>query len=348
MAETSERVMDTAAERVPVPESIVLFYDGFEMQAIDRPYGRLYSDLRGTARWLWRTAKRVQPYTGYYVAFRNLCRSLSALGCEVRINDFAAARRNPGQVIGLSGYASVHKAVSLENPAIFGPGYVPPPPEVERVMAESRIRIMTVPSEWPAEIYRPVLGERVQPFFVGIDTEAWPDLSGEEKTLDCLIYDKVRFERETREPLVGTALRAHLDARGRSHQTIRYGHHHTSQFRGLLKRARSLVFVCEHETQGLAYQEALSSGVPVFAWEEEALFDPTQRKYAPEGLRVSSVPYFDKRCGVKFTLEDLGERFDAFWERLEGFAPRDYVTEVLSLEASARRYLSIYRMASGG
>ena len=34
-------------------------------------------------------------------------------------------------------------------------------------------------------------------------------------------------------------------------------------YRALLRRSKSMLFLCESETQGMAYQEALASNVPV-------------------------------------------------------------------------------------
>jgi hypothetical protein len=324
------------------PGTVLLFYDGFEMKAIDRPYGRAFSWLRGQARYGYRTLRRRQPFTGYYVAFDNLRRSVEALGRAVVVNDFALARRHPEHRIGISGYPSVYERVRLPNPAIFGPGYVPPPGQIEEVVRRSNLRIVTLPASWRCDMYGGLFGAAMQPMFVGIDVKAWPDLSQRPKTLDCLIYDKIRWHRAERERDVLEPLRTTLDRRGLSHRTIRYGGHHVSEFRRLLGETRSLVFVCEHEAQGLAYQEAMSSGVPVFAWDEGELVDPEMRRYAPPGLVVSSVPYFDERCGVRFRRADLDERFSAFWETLPAFRPRDYVCEHLGFETAARRYLELY------
>jgi hypothetical protein len=324
------------------PKTVLLFYDGFEMKAIERPHGRAFSWLHGQARYAYRTLRRKQPFTGYYVAFDNLRRSVEALGRRVVVNDFALARRHPKHPVGLSGYPSVYEKVRLPNPAIFGPGYVPPPSELGEVVRRNNLRIVTLPSSWRCDMYGGQIGAAMQPMFVGIDVEAWPDLSQRPKSLDCLIYDKIRWRRAERERDVLEPLRAMLGRRGLSHRTIRYGDHHVSEFRRLLSQARSLVFVCEHETQGLAYQEAMSSGVPVFAWDEGELVDPEMRRYAAPGLVVSSVPYFDERCGVRFRRADIEERFSAFWNALPAFRPRDYVCEQLGFDTAAKRYLELY------
>jgi hypothetical protein len=325
------------------PKTVALFYDGFEMQAHDHPFGRLRSDLRGFVRQKYRTMRGRQPYTGFYTAFQNLCRSLDDRGIKVRVNDYDFVRRNPDMPIGLSGYGSGYDRVRLPNPAMFGPGFVPTPDRAVEMVAQCNLEVVTLPSEWACKIWRPALGPRVHPMFVGIDTDAWPDLSGAPKDLDVIIYDKFRWNRSDREADILHPLIAELDRRGLTHETLRYGGHHVGQFRSALARTRSMVFLCEHETQGLAYQEAISSGVPIFAWDEGHLVDPYEQTIAPADLVVSSVPYFDDRCGMTFQTRDMIETFEEFWDRLPSFTPRDYVQENIGLSAGAARFLELFR-----
>lgn len=323
------------------PQSVALFYDGFEMQADSRFLGRLRSDVRGYLRQTYRAMRGLQPYTGFYTAFRNLCHSLDERGITVHINDFNYVRKNPTMPIGLSGYGSVYDRVRLPNPAIFGPGFVPAPDLATKLVSQCNLKIVTLPSEWACKIWRPALGACVHPMFVGIDTDDWPDLSHEPKDLDVLIYDKFRWNRSEREADIMSALLVELDRRKLSHQTLRYGGHNVTQYRACLARARCMVFLCEHETQGLAYQEALSSGVPVLAWDEGRLVDPYEQTIAPEDLVVSSVPYFDDRCGMTFKTKDLLEALDKFLVDLPRFKPRDYVIENIGLSAGADRFLTL-------
>ncbi|WP_435171525.1 glycosyltransferase [Falsirhodobacter sp. 1013] len=325
---------------------IDLFYHGYELHALDRPFGRLQSELRLKARTIYRGMRRRQLYTGFYTAFQNLRKGLVSLGMDVHVNDFAHARRNPDQPVGISGYPGVYDRVRLPNPAIFGPGFVPPPHEVEAIGARCNIRFFTAPSEWACKIWRPTLGDRVQPLFAPIILSDWPDLSQNAKTNDVLIYDKIRWQREALVPRIHGRLGAHLKRRGLTSQTLRYGAHHGSDFRAALRRSRAMVFLCEHETQGLAYQEAMASGIPILAWDEGRLIDPAERRMAPADLVVSSVPYFDARCGMTFTEPQIEERFDAFWSVLEDFRPRDYVAEELNAQKSAQVYLNLLDRAA--
>ncbi len=107
-----------------------------------------------------------------------------------------------------------------------------------------------------------------------------------------------------------------------------------------------MVYLCEHETQGIAYQQALSCGVPILAWErggfwQDPSYFPHKVKFAP----VSSVPYWDDRCGIKFKdITEFPTKLQEFLDKLarKQFAPRDYILENLTLEKCARRYVEIW------
>lgn len=327
---------------------MLLFYDGYELRAKPGRLGRLHSNLHRGARFAYRTVRREQTHTGFYTAFLGLRKALEAVGWQVRVNDYDLARRNPEQPIGLAGYPSVLARVDLPNPAIFGPGDYGLCEDAERVSAQSRFKLLIQPSQWAIEFNRRWVGEKSAIWFAGIDTSAWPDLSSSPKTTDILIYDKIRWFRDQRVPAVLERCETHLKARGLTWEVVRYGHHHVSDFRAALARSRAMIFLCEHETQGIAYQEALASGLPVFAWDEGELVDPILAARAPPGLTVSTVPYFDARCGAVFKLKDMEMGFDAFWVRRDAFEPRAYVEEALGLEASGRLYLALYEQVARG
>jgi hypothetical protein len=63
---------------------------------------------------------------------------------------------------------------------------------------------------------------------------------------------------------------------------------------------------------------------------------------------VSSVPYFDARCGMTFTDADgFTSGWDRFWAQASAgdFAPRDYVLDNLTLEKGALHYYEIAEAA---
>lgn len=103
--------------------------------------------------------------------------------------------------------------------------------------------------------------------------------------------------------------------------------------------------MCEHETQGAAYQQILASGTPILAWDrggywQDPSYYPNKVKFEP----VSSVPYWDNRCGLKFTnINEFAEKLDAFLKMISVFKPRDFILENLTLEICAEKYLAIYK-----
>jgi hypothetical protein len=110
-----------------------------------------------------------------------------------------------------------------------------------------------------------------------------------------------------------------------------------------------MIFLVEHETQGFAYLQALSSGVPILAWERggvwmDPAYYPNKVKFGP----VTSIPYWDERCGKRFQdASDFSTKWTEFWSDVlaQKFKPRDYVLENLSLEGCARRYVGLANSA---
>ena len=105
-----------------------------------------------------------------------------------------------------------------------------------------------------------------------------------------------------------------------------------------------MIFLCEHETQGLAYQQALSCNVPVLAWDPGQWLDPWRYRYGEGVVPATSVPFFDERCGMTFLgVPDFAAHLSVFIEasRAGSFSPRDYVIENLTLEGCARNYLAL-------
>ncbi|HEY9708930.1 MAG TPA: hypothetical protein V6D48_12080, partial [Oculatellaceae cyanobacterium] len=59
---------------------------------------------------------------------------------------------------------------------------------------------------------------------------------------------------------------------------------------------------------------------------------------------VSSVPYWDERCGVKFKdISEFPTQLEEFLDKLnrQQFAPRNYILENLTLEKCAQHYVEI-------
>jgi glycosyltransferase involved in cell wall biosynthesis len=289
---------------------------------------------------------------GQKLVFLNLCAGLDRLGVSYRSNDYRSALRSSSMPVGIIGKPHLLEAYDWKNPILFGasimshpladPGLLNRHPNIHRIL---------VPGEWMRTMCKPYWGDRVHAWPVGIDTDRWNPADTASKDVDFILYDKVRWDHEHYERDLLAPIRESLRSRGLSFVEIRYGHYLEEGFQALLRRARGMIFLCEHETQGLAYQQALACGVPLLAWDRGGCWrDP---EYYPERVRfepVSAVPYWDERCGLKFSdAASFGQTLDQFAseQRADQYRPRDYVMENLTLEHCARKYLDQWEAAFG-
>ncbi|HEU0012768.1 MAG TPA: hypothetical protein VFQ45_03755 [Longimicrobium sp.] len=325
--------------------TVLLFYRDFPETDRFLPGDR---HLKRLLRPLYKRITRRQKVTGFYVWYQLLVKALRRRGYDVIVDDHRLARRNPHHPVGLLGYPQILDGWRLPNPAVLGPGLLDHPKNAPGLMDDPRYRSYIVTCDWVRAMFEPYYGAACVPWHAGIDLDEWPDTRGADKDVDVLVYDKIRWHRERYEPeLLAPVLEA-LRRRGLRVESVRYRHYDHETYRALLGRARSMLFLCEHETQGMAYQEALASNVPVLAWDNGWWLDPARPKYEPEPVPASSVPYFSPACGERFRgMEDFEETLDRFWAGLEGYTPREYVRRDLSLEGSADTYMRYYRAAAG-
>jgi N-acetylglucosaminyldiphosphoundecaprenol N-acetyl-beta-D-mannosaminyltransferase len=300
--------------------------------------------LRRAVRPLIRTLRGGQTVSGFGVWFQSLVKALRSQGVPVIVNDRRLALRHPDHPVGLVGAPEVLQGWDLPNPAVLGPGMFDHPGASPGLMKDPRFRRYLVTCGWMGELFRPAYGEACVPWYGAIDAAEWPDTRGAVKDIDVLVYDKIRWDREpTEQQLLRPAI-AWLRQHGLSHRVIRYGHYQHREYRELLGRARSLLYLCESETQGMAYQEALASNVPVLAWDNGFWLDPRRAQWQAAPVPASSVPYFSDECGRRFRgAEDFAAVAQGFFADLGGFEPRRYVLRELSPAGSARLYLEHYR-----
>ncbi len=190
--------------------------------------------------------------------------------------------------------------------------------------------------------------DRCRAWFAGIDTERWPDMAARPKTVDLLVYDKIRWNRDTLVPALLDPILATIRARGLTAEVIRYKFYDHAAYTAALARSRAMVFVCENETQGLAYQEAMSANLPVLAWDNGFWLDPQWRTFSDRMIPASSVPFFAPECGERFQgIEDFAAALDRFVPMIPRYTPRAFVQRELSFAASAERYAEAYFSCGG-
>jgi len=282
---------------------------------------------------------------GHQRVYLNLRAGLDLIGARYRVNDHEYASSHPEEVACILGKPFLLEQHRWRNPIVFGPAGYSHPSDDPALLERLDVRKVIVPGEWMRKMFEPYWGDVVAAWPVGIDTGLWKPEPGAARDMDVLVYDKIRWERETYEPGLLRPVLDHLHSKGLSSGVLRYGAYQEHDFRRLLLRCQAMVFLCEHETQGIAYQQALSAGVPLFAWDRGGfLRDPAYYPHRVRFAPVSSVPYWDRRCGMTFPdAAQFARGFDEFWEAVKAgaFRPRDYILEHLTLERSARLFLDI-------
>ena len=281
--------------------------------------------------------------------FVNLCLGLDRLGIRYDVN-LSFNELQADDRIGVLGRGRrCLEGFQNRNPIVAGIGLMTHPSEWPTLCDDYSVARYLQHSEWANNLYKPYFGDRCATWPVGIDTYSWTPVSVA-KDFDFLLYDKVRWDRQEYEPRLIQPIRDSLNRRKLKFAELRYGLYEETEFRQLLARSRALIFLCEHESQGLAYQECLSCDVPVLAWDQGYCLDPNRFQWGTPEIPATSVPYFDFRCGEKFRRpEDFELQLDRFVERLyqRQFRPRHYVLENLTLEKCSGQFLSSSALATG-
>jgi hypothetical protein len=318
---------------------ILLFYRPFEQDKFFR-YDRY---LKRLVRPLYNLTHHRQKVTGFDVWFSLLKRALTSAGWIVRVNDRVLARANPTYPVGLVGYPSILDSWDLPNPAILGPCLYDHPLLAPDLMKDERFRKYVLVAPWMYDMFRPTYGDACVRWYAGIDTSEWPDVSSLPKDIDFLIYDKIRWNHDQLAVELLHKIQEILNRHGLQTYTIRYKFHDHTTYRQVLQRSRAMIFLCEHETQGLAYQEALASNVPILAWDNGYWLDPSWKRFSKHKIPASSVPFFSEACGEKFRdLEDFERALSAFRSRQSDLNPRKYIAENLTMRGSAKIYANEY------
>jgi hypothetical protein len=289
-----------------------------------------------------RVVRGADPIGGIESVYVNLIRGLDELGVKYVANVAFSELKEDDQVgvIGLGRH--VLQGYDRPNPILAGVAVAAHPAEWVTLFEDYPVAYYVVHCDWVATMYERHYGPRIVKWAVGIDTNNWLPSQQAVKTVDFLVYDKVRWDHDRVHGAMIEPILDSLRRRGLTYEVIRYGSYRPEQFKAALERCRSMLFLCEHETQGLAYQQAMSCDVPILAWDPGAWLDPWRFRYGEQYVPATSVPFFDHRCGLTFTgVPDFDSRLDEFLRRRTGLAPRTYVLENLTLAGCAQKYLEL-------
>lgn len=183
----------------------------------------------------------------------------------------------------------------------------------------------------------------------GIDIEEFKP--SKDKKEFVLIYFKQRFDEELK------IVKDILARRNINFRIIDYVKGYKEEnYKNLLKKTRYLIWLGRQESQGIALQEALSSGVPILVWDVKymghwqvppavaAIFSEEEKNYKD----TTSAYYFDDSCGLKIKeASELKKAVEYMEKNLDKFQPRKYILENLSLEKQAKELILLYEKHFG-
>ena len=136
-----------------------------------------------------------------------------------------------------------------------------------------------------------------------VDTNAFkPSSPSLEKEYDCIVYIKRRSNN-----LVNYTL-SMLNQKGLKYKIFRYGSYTEEDYKNSLQKAKFMLTLDAHESQGFALEEAMSSGVPLLVMDATSMYNEmdngvnaTYEYLRPKKLLATSVPYWSDECGIKIT-----------------------------------------------
>ena len=315
-----------------------LFYEQPPKRDLKFPYDRYLQRLL-------RIAKRGRAPAGQMRMFLNLCKGLDQIKVPYRKNDYGYIQRHEEELACIFGKENVLNKLQWKNPILYGPNVYDHPLQDPLLLERLPIKRILITSEWFKRMCEPAWGDLIVLWRAGVDTDLWTPGKSTNKPIDFLLYDKVKRNDVKLRYEIVIPIQQALQKCGLKTAILQYGYYREIQFLTLLKKSKAMIFLSEHETQGLARLQAQSAEVPVLAWDPEGFWK--HPAYFPHRVRfspVSSVPDWDERCGVKFkSMDDFDERLEKFLDALgsKRFAPREFVLENFTLEKCAREYVRI-------
>lgn len=277
--------------------------------------------------------------TGPQKVFSNLIKGLDNIGYPYVINrDLNATKRLwiHDDIIALR-YMHRSKACKVVGPNL----YVMP----SDIQAGIRFNGATYlhPSPWAVRVWQCAGFEScpLAAWPVGIDTDEFKPSSLSVARSQILVYHKERDPEELKF-ILNT-----LQDMKMQYSCVTYGYYNEPEYQELLAKASFIIWHGTHDSQGIALQEAMACDVPILVCDVSSLSQAYGSGYQFDSsffdIQVTSAPYFDEMCGVKITdLSRLKESIEFIFDKLEHFAPRQYILENLSLEAQAETFVRIW------
>jgi len=229
-----------------------------------------------------------------------------------------------------------------EKKFIFGPHFsVFPNQEARAIKNRFNNAIYIQPSQpsvdtWVKEFDFKNIPVKSFPFPILL--EKYP-ISKEDKDT-VLIYFKERSPNEL------DILKKFIDSKNVKYDLISYGNYNELEYQKKLNKAKFVIWLGRNESQGFELESVLAKNIPILVWDvtQRSQQFNCPREYYNVKSEVTTVPYWDSRCGVKFySADELEKSYDFFIKNIENFNPRNFVEENLSIEKCSKNFLELIK-----
>lgn len=266
-------------------------------------------------------------YRGHPAVTRSLIEGLISINASFNYNP-KSIREFGEVVVVLSGVETLRQMISIKRKGIIktlfaGPNIVVFSSDCDSILASPEIDYVISNCDWVTDIYVedcPSLEGRCFEWAAGVDTEYWkPDPVLERKQI-------LIFEKQNKGPVGPVQPYAdYLERQGYKVVIMRYGSFNHLQYLKYLQQSCLMIGFVRDESQGIAWQEAWSTGVPTLLWKN------TSNVYRGRTYRCTTAPYLCDQNGLFFDdLDDFKSKF-AYWQsNRDAFLPRAWTLENMS------------------
>ena len=268
----------------------------------------------------YRTSHIQGRMSGPMKVIQNLCQSLEDCGVKFAVNKEEYKHNfflhwDPYHV-------EVYKTIKNKESLLVGPQMWPFAPEFKELTEYGKI---VAPSWW--------VKNKLEKYFNVTKCLTWPvaiyppDNQYPLIRDDCLIYHKNRSQEDL------DYIKELLERRRLSYTQLQYGSYTQDNFRRALASVKFCVIIDNTESQGIAIQEMMGAGKPLFVW-DTPVWDHMGQEYA---VPASSVPYWDAMCGEKVIEKDaLDLSLDNFLGKIFTYTPKDFIDRELSPQVTVK------------
>jgi len=149
----------------------------------------------------------------------------------------------------------------------------------------------------------------------------------------CLIYFKNRSSEDLE------LVKNFLKSKNISYELLEYGKFKNKSLLEKGKNFKFAIVLTTAESQGYGVQELMSQNIPLLVW------DISENIYENKVIKGTSVPFWDKSCGIKVnSFDELSNNFIKFCKNLDAFYPAEYFRNNLTIENELKNIKQYFKI----